>query len=519
MPFDKPNILFIVLDTTRRDRLSAYGAARETSPAFDEFAAGGTLFNRAVSAAQWTIPSHTSMFTGLYPTTHQVTQADSQLSGAHPALAEILRGAGYHTAAFCNNPLVGVLNNGLQRGFERFYNYASAAPFRPAEERRNRIQRMGLRYFRRYFARPLGNQFAKSDTLFRLSLNPAVVPLWTRLINYKGNTANSISDLIAYWQAHTAGGAEKPLFAFLNLMGAHTPYNPPQDVIDRLAPALRDDKHAYTFIRQFNADAARWASPNDPPLEDWQRQALDDFYEAEIAHQDAHLERLLNFLRASGALANTMVIICADHGEGHGDHGYSGHSFVVYNELVQVPLLIRYPETFPVGERVSTAVSTRRLFHTVLEAAGVYKPPLDEADPNADVKNLTLRHIANGDPDIEDATAFSEAIPPEIFLGVLRHRAPAVIERLNLALARRGIVQGKHKLVTVGGHAEGLFDLEADPGETYDLSAENYSLVAELMRRLNLFMTVAENQRAESLTFKETDAAILDHLRALGYIE
>jgi len=296
MPRNQPDILFIVLDTTRRDRLSLYGGARETTPELDRFAAGGTVFERAVAAAQWTVPSHTSMFTGLYPGTHQVTQADGCLSGAYPALAEILRGAGYHTAAFCNNPLVGVLNNGLQRGFDRFYNYASAAPFRPSEEKRWRLQREALHAFRRYFARPLGNQFAHSDTLFRLSLHPAVVPLWTRLINYKGDTAGSIDDLIAYWGAHQAGGADRPLFAFLNLMGAHTPYNPPQTALDRVAPGLRHDRRAYPFIRAFNADAARWASPTQAPLADWERGTLDDFYDAEIAHQDHHLGRLLRYL-------------------------------------------------------------------------------------------------------------------------------------------------------------------------------------------------------------------------------
>ncbi|MBZ0288890.1 MAG: sulfatase, partial [Anaerolineae bacterium] len=369
MPRKQPNVLFVVLDTQRRDRLSAYGAARETSPNLGKFAAQSTVFERAVAAAQWTVPSHMSMFTGLYPGTHQVTQANGQLSGAYPALAEILRGAGYHTVAFCNNPLVGVLNNGLQRGFERFYNYASAAPFRPAEERRGRLQRELLRAFRRYFARPLGNQFAHSDALFRFSLHPAFVPLWTRLINYKGNTAASVDDLMDYWGAHTAGGADKPLFAFLNLMGTHTPYNPPQEYLDRVAPDVRHNRHAYHFMREFNADAARWASPTDPPLADWERQALDDFYDAESAHQDDHLGRLLKYLDEAGALENTLVIICADHGEGHGDHGFAGHSFVVYQELVHVPLVIRYPNHFPAGKRIANNVSTRRLFHTVLEAA------------------------------------------------------------------------------------------------------------------------------------------------------
>ena len=93
-------------------------------PNLDDFARDATIFERAIAPAQWTIPSHASMFTGNYPGTHQLTQAFQKLSGTYPTLAEILQVEDYHTAAFCNNPLLGVLNHGLQRGFENFYNYA-----------------------------------------------------------------------------------------------------------------------------------------------------------------------------------------------------------------------------------------------------------------------------------------------------------------------------------------------------------------------------------------------------------
>lgn len=520
MSASKPDILLIVLDTLRRDHLSTYGYARATSPRLDEFAAQAAVFERAVAPAQWTVPSHASMFTGVYPSTHQVTQSSSALSGAHPTLAEIVRGAGYHTAAFCNNPLVGVLNNGLQRGFEHFYNYASAAPFRPREAQRGRLRRELLRNFRRHIARPLGNQFAHSDFLFRMSLNPLFVPLWTRLINYKGSTAHSIEDLIAYWKQHRAGGAQRPLFAFLNLMGAHLPYNPPQDALNRIAPGLRHDKRAYAFVRAFNADAARWASPPDAPLEDWQRDALNSFYDAEIAYQDEHLGLLLRYLRESGALANTVVIICADHGEGHGDHDFFGHGFVVYQELVHVPLIIHDPQRFPAGQRLPQTVSTRRLFHTVLEAAGVRRPPLDEADPNANVAGLTLSQAAGGS-DIENGVALAEAFPPLTFVNVVQHRSPALVERLRLNGVRRGIYAGAHKLALVGEQVEGLFDIAADPGETRNLAAEQPERAAELTRHLMALVAQAEARRAEADPFvaPQADAATLDHLRALGYIE
>jgi arylsulfatase A-like enzyme len=511
----KPNILLIILDTLRRDRLSAYGHTRETSPEFDAFAARATLFERAIAPAQWTVPSHGSMFTGLYPSAHQLTQANGVLSGAHPMLAEILHGAGYHTAAFCNNPLVGVLNNGLQRGFEHFYNYASAVPSRPTDAKKSLIRReFSLRF--RPFARKVGNQFAQNDTMFRVSLHPMLTPIWTRYINFKGHTGNSIDDLIGYWGERRAGGQDQPMFAFLNLMGAHLPYQPPQDFVDRVAPGLKNDKAAYKFMRHFNADAAAWASPNDPPLLDWQRQTINDFYDAEIAHQDYHLGRLLRWLETSGALDDTYVIIAADHGEGHGDHEMFGHGFVVNQELIHVPLVIYGPERFKPGARVKTNVSTRRLFHTVLDLAGV-EPPLDAADPNANVRGLSLYTAVNGYRGPEDGLAFSEAIPPTTFLGVIQHRNPPVIERLRLRRTRRGIYEGDHKLTMVGDQVEALYEVAADPAESRDVASANPAVTESLQRKMSAFAQSTDT--GDEGASGEVSAAVEDQLRALGYIE
>jgi uncharacterized sulfatase len=515
-----PHILFIVLDTQRRDHLSVYGYARETAPALERFAQQATVFERAVAPAQWTIPAHASMFTGLYPSTHQVTQGYSQLSGMHPTLAEILQMADYHTVGFCNNPLVGVLNHGLQRGFDHFYNYAGAAVQRPFAANRSALRRNLRRRWQR-FAWPVQNRFAHSDWLFRVSLNPLLVPLWTRFINYKGQTPTSIDDLIAYLRQHRAGGAERPLFAFINLMGTHLPYRPPQDYLDRMAPEVRRSRAAYRFMQRFNAEAARWASPTDPPLRDWERQTLADFYDAETRFQDDQLARLFDYLRTAGALDDTIVIVTADHGEALGDHNYVGHSFVVYQELVHVPLIIHDPEgRFPAGKRVSTNVSTRRIFHTLLDLTSI-TPPLDAADPNAQISELSLVRATNGRPDPERGVAFAEAFPPTTFLSVLEHRSPALIDRLRLRLVRRGVYDGVHKLTMVHDQVEGLFDTAADPTEDQDVAAQHPQLTQRLQARLTQFVQthLSPNGAAGDFAEAEMDPALIDNLRALGYIE
>jgi len=517
MPQRKPDILFIVLDTVRRDRLSIYGHTQPTTPAFDEFAAGATLFERAISPAQWTVPAHTSMFTGLYPSTHQVTQSDNRLSESYYTLAEILRVGGYHTAGFCNNPLVGVLENGLQRGFDAFFNYAGAAPNRPHDVTRSAVRRaLSQRWHR--FATRMSQSFAQSDWLFRQSLNPLLVPLWTRYINYTGNTARSIDDLMAYMDARRAQHGDTPTFTFLNLMGAHLPYRPPQDYLDRFAPEISQDKAAFKFMTRFNADAARWASPVAEPLQAFERAVIDGFYNAEIAHQDYHMGRLLRHLQASGALENTMVIICADHGEGHGDHDFFGHSFVVYQELVHVPLAIRYPAAFPVGQQITQTVSTRRLFHTVLDAAGI-TPPFAEDDPNGDIGQLTLANTGQQHTTPHEGLVFSEAIPPMTFVNVLEHRSPELVPQYKVKQVRRGVYQDTHKLAVVADQVEGLFDVQADPLETADLSAQQQERVSTLQAEIDRFVQTAQAARVDDAQAGQISDAMRDNLRALGYLD
>lgn len=525
MAQQKPHILLIILDTQRRDRLSIYGYPHETSPQFDAFAADSTRFERAVAPAQWTVPAHASLFTGVYPSTHQVTQADHRLTSHYPTLAERLRDGGYHTAGFCNNPLVGILNNGLQRGFIDFYNYSGAAPNRPLDVQRSGMRKALSRQWRR-FARAVSNQFAHSDWLFRVSLHPRITPIWTRSVNYKGHTERSITDLIGYIDQHRKH-RQKPLFAFLNLMGTHLPYRPPQDYL----PAdIRRSKAAYRVMSRLNADAARWASPVESPLSADEQHIIDAFYNAEIAHQDVHLGRLLRYLKTSGMLDYTMVIIAADHGEGHGDHGFFGHSFVVYQELVHVPLVIHYPARYPAGKQVMTNVSTRRIFHTILDAAGIAGNPVgmyNDAGTRSraplqhdhDVVSLSLVHALNGKPDVEQGIAFAEAFPPHTLVSVIQHRSPQLIQPLRLTHVRRGVYHNGHKLAVVGSAVEGLFDVNADPAERHNIAALQTPLVDHLRERIDTFVQSAEAQRLHGAPPGQMSVGMVEHLRALGYIE
>src|SRR5688572_485714 len=115
----RPNVLLIVLDTTRRDRLSLYGYARETSPCLAALAREAAVFTQAYSTSSWTSSAHASLFTGLYPAAHHVTQEAWSMPEQLFTLAEAFSICGYRTAGIVGNPMVGRAL-GFSQGFQSF---------------------------------------------------------------------------------------------------------------------------------------------------------------------------------------------------------------------------------------------------------------------------------------------------------------------------------------------------------------------------------------------------------------
>jgi arylsulfatase A-like enzyme len=109
----------VSIDTLRADRLGCYGYHKPTSPTIDRLAAGGIRFERAVAESSWTLPSHMTLMTGLYPSAHDVVQPKRKLSRKIPTLAQTLAGNGYRTYANTGGGYVG-RQFGFHRGFEKY---------------------------------------------------------------------------------------------------------------------------------------------------------------------------------------------------------------------------------------------------------------------------------------------------------------------------------------------------------------------------------------------------------------
>lgn len=520
----KPNIILLVLDTHRAERMSVYGYTKDTTPVLGQLAERSMVFDWAIAPAPWTIPSHASMFTGLYPTVHQATQSFTALPQDIPTMAELLAQHGYETVAFCNNPLISVLDNGLKRGFHKFYNYSGTFPDVPDFGNMSvtkRLQRRAMELLQK-ISIPIERQFGRSPLLLKLATMPIFVPIWSRTFNFKGNTRRSLQDVALYLRYHASAHRDRPFFMFINLMETHLPYYPPRKAIDHWLPYFRRDREARAFVQRFNTESYRWMAPLIEPLTEAQRHVLSDMYDAEVAYQDRQLYRMFRVLKRTGLLDHTMVIVVSDHGESIGEHEFMGHAFVVYNELVRVPLFIHYPERFPAGVRVRHTISTRRIFHTVLEAAGI---PFEHYGHRAE--ELSLARAAEGpQKEPEDEFVVAEAFPPQNFINVMEMTNPEAIERFRVRKMRRAIYGDGVKLMTVGSQSDEFFDVRRDPFETVNLLDNPFGYENDLLRleqQMEAFVALAEAQRDGIAPGAHLDYSdnpeLLERLRGLGYIE
>ncbi|MCP4361255.1 MAG: sulfatase-like hydrolase/transferase, partial [Chloroflexi bacterium] len=289
---------------------------------------------------------------------------------------------------------------------------------------------------------------------------------------------------------------------------------------------FRHSKEARDIMRRWNREAYRWAAPLAEPHSELESRVLSDMYDAEVAYQDDYLGELLAAIHGRTRHDNTLTIIVADHGDGLGEHGYMGHAFVAYQELVHVPLIVNWPRRLPKATRIDTPVSTRRVFHTILDAVGRL-PDMPNLDP-VQIHSRTLMDTIHG-RDPENGIVFTEIYPPMTFVRAIKKRQPELLEQYRCLSTRRAVVrqttadktQTTHKLIHVDDTADELFDLQADPLENEDKLAARPSTVATLNQDIKRIAANVDRQR-QNLTAGaeiEINDNLIQRLRGLGYID
>lgn len=334
---NRPNVVMIVLDSVRRDCVN-----RETMPTFEAFGTDATTFTDAVAPASWSVPAHASLFTGTHPATHGATTLNPVFR-AGPTLPGLLSDAGYDTCAVSNNQYVHPAT-GFARGFDTFETLSGATP--PAWL----VSLLG----------PLCNRLVGGSLrgpTERLFNDRRVRHGWT-------STTPPPDTGLADRVGELAAAASSPLFLFVNLFDAHLPRSPAPEHADRFVDDALADAEIATNER---------AHKFGPGMDDRGLARLSQLYDADLRTVDDRFADLLAELTATGVLDDALVVAVSDHGEHLGEFGLVGHQHSVFDGVVSVPLSIRFPDGGP--DRVDGQVETRRVFHTVLDEAGVATYP------------------------------------------------------------------------------------------------------------------------------------------------
>jgi arylsulfatase A-like enzyme len=333
----RPNVLLLVMDTTRGDRCSIDGYPRPTTPRLEEFAKDATVFRDAWSPANWTAPAHASLFTGLRVEHHGMHRGNRRyLADGIGTLAERLAADGYSTACFSNNSVVSQ-EFGLTQGFR------------------------------------------------------TLVPLFDRH-DLPYPWAHTTHDEAALW-ARSEARAGRPFFLFINDMEPHIPYTPVPEM------AARFVRGAPTQTQTAAASAYEYPhtlgySLHVEEMPDAERELLSDLYDAEIATLDAEIGVLLDQFRADGLLDSTLVVVAGDHGENLGEHHLWEHSLGLHRTLLHVPLVVRYPGRFDKGRVVGDVVRLEDVYPTVLETCGIPVPAgLDGVSLTRDLPGRIARAV------------------------------------------------------------------------------------------------------------------------------
>jgi len=266
--------------------------------------------------------------------------------------------------------------------------------------------------------------------------------------------------------------SSRPFFMFINYIEPHLQYDPPSQYRDQFLP----DEVNREMVSETNQDP--WAYLTDEvQMDESDFRILKSLYQAELAYLDTQIERLLNTLQRESILDDTVLLVVGDHGENIGEYGLMDHQYCLYDTLLQVPLMIRYPSEFPSNEVVEGLVETRDVLPTVLQLAGI------EVNLPKKVSKNSLVPGSAGTVSTRDFT-ISEYVTPQPAIEKLAEQYECSREELaEYDQALRAIRTDEWKLIERSGGDYELSDL-GSPSEKEDISSSHDGLVTRLRETL-----------------------------------
>ncbi len=421
------NVIVILVDALRADHLGFAGYSRPTSPTLDAFAKESLIFTQAISQSSYTKPVIASLFTSLYPSQHNVFR-----NTRHDAAGNFI-------------------SDVLDDSFKTMAEYLRDAGFNTA----GFLEQAQLRS---YMGFAQGFYYYKPDM----------------------GTASEINEGFFHWLPLNK---HRKFFAYLHYLDVHAPYVPP--------PKYRDMFGSFDHSTSFPEQVKDWqkfkgdVTDGNITLTQTEAEQLKALYDAEIRAFDDDMAALFARLKKERVYDNSLIIITADHGDEFLEHGSVDHAHTLYDELLRVPLMIRFPKGAHRGV-VNTQVQTIDVLPTILEFCEI------DLDPH--VMGHSLLAYKNGANEHQQFPVFSE--------------------RADLISMRTEKFKYIYNMELKTGE---LYNLQNDPDESKNLADEDAKAAAQMQSEILRWAEITRKAMTDQSGVKVDEKSVKE-LRSLGYI-
>lgn len=461
------SVVFYLVDTCRADRLSAYGHERKTSKFLEKLAAKGARFEHCFSQAPWTKPSMSAILTSCYPSVTGMHRFLDQLDERFVTLPEALRAAGWRTAGFSANPVMGRMSN-YQQGFDEFTEAVEVIPGGDA-------------------------------------------------INHSSGSAEALNGKAIPWLQKCK---ERPFFLYVHSIDPHEEYEPAAEHMNKFTNASKEREYRKQKreIREKNPDKVGSVTT----IEHFEKAKVKvgpfietsiALYDADLRANDAAIEELFEAVERRKLLDEVIFVVTSDHGEEFMEHGGTSHAYTLWNELLHVPLIVVAPGLVPEGLVVKEPVQSLDLYPTLLELLGVEAP---EGLQGASFAPLLRGEPGEGRPvfaEIHEMPGGERFFPEQGNMLTVIEGPWKFILNLKSSLHRP---RPRHELYRIDKDFEEQVNLAAKESERVDRFE---TMVLEWWARNR---ARSQGVDVKSLTEKDlaqADPATLERLRKLGYLQ
>ena len=427
---DNPNVIILLIDALRADHLSCYGNIRKTSPNIDEFAKDSALFTQAISQATYTKTSIASLFTSLYPYQHGV-YGDTVDNITSDVLGEEEKTLAEDLLQNGFLTMAWVRNPHL-RSYMGF-----AQGFVEYHDRQHEIEDINKRFIK--------------------------------------------------WLIEV--GKNHEFFAYIHYLDLHDPYRPkpPYDTMYGVYSNVYsgiDLKNWGTYLIDIR-ESKRKLEENDV-------EQLKAYYDGQLTYIDSQIGLLLDELKKLGLYDNTLIILTADHGDGFMEHGFISHSYKPYDELLRVPLIIKFPNSQFGGEIVRSQVRLIDVMPTILDLLRI--------KTDSKLSGFSLLNYLDDDRNKDKKIDFPTY---------------AISEHNTRRISFASIRTEKFKYIHFPDKEDEFYDLSIDPKEQNNI-IDKRGDEAEKFNKMAL--GVAQERKQKDTGKAVLDEQTVEELKALGYM-